>query len=73
MFDGIIRKDDPFYNFFYYHYLEELTLDETVDLLSHIAELEGDRELENFMKTVTGRESHPRHPSPLLWKPFQTH
>ena len=24
LFDGIIRKDDPFYNFFYYHHLEEV-------------------------------------------------
>jgi hypothetical protein len=60
LFDGIIRKDDPFYNFFYDHHLEELTLDETVDLLSHIAELEGDRELENFMKTVTLRDHRIR-------------
>ncbi|MBP5977713.1 tetratricopeptide repeat protein [Brasilonema sp. CT11] len=56
LFDGIIRKDDPFYNFFYPHHLEELTLDEAVDLLRHIAELEGDRELEDFIKTATGRD-----------------
>ncbi|KAB8334815.1 tetratricopeptide repeat protein, partial [Scytonema tolypothrichoides VB-61278] len=56
LFDGIIRKDDPFYNFFYYHHLEELTLDEAVDLLRHIAELEGDKELEDFIKTPTGRD-----------------
>ncbi|NMG06614.1 tetratricopeptide repeat protein [Brasilonema sp. UFV-L1] len=56
LFDGIIRKDDPFYNFFYAHHLEELTLDEAVDLLRHIAELEGDKELEDFIKTPTGRD-----------------
>ncbi|NMG19015.1 tetratricopeptide repeat protein [Brasilonema bromeliae] len=56
LFDGIIRKDDPFYNFFYYHHLEELTLDEAVDLLRHIAQLEGDKELEDFIKTATGRD-----------------
>ncbi|NJR75874.1 MAG: MarR family transcriptional regulator, partial [Scytonema sp. CRU_2_7] len=56
LFDGIIRKDDPFYNFFYPHHLEELTLDEAVDLLRHIAELEEDKELEDFIKTPTGRD-----------------
>ncbi len=54
--DGISRKDYPFYGFFSNHQLEELTLDEAVELLGHIANLEEDRELESFIHTSTGRD-----------------
>ncbi|MBD2776766.1 tetratricopeptide repeat protein [Iningainema tapete] len=56
LFDGVRRQDDPFYGFFYPHSLKELTLDEAVDLLRHIARLEEDKELESFIQSSTGRD-----------------
>lgn len=54
LFDGVNRQDDPFYGFFYPHYLEDLEISEAIDLLKQIAQLEGDRELEEFICTATG-------------------
>jgi len=56
LFDGVRLKDYPFYGFFYPYYLEELKLDEAIDLLIHIAKLEGDGKLESFIQTPTGRD-----------------
>lgn len=55
LFNGITKKESPFYGFFYPHHLEELNLSDAVALLSHIAELEGDKELESFIQSATGR------------------
>ncbi|WP_445637817.1 HTH arsR-type domain-containing protein [Nostoc sp. DSM 114161] len=56
LFDGVRKKDDPFYNFFHPHLLEDLKLNEAINLLRHIAKLEGDSELEYFIQTSTGQE-----------------
>ncbi|MEG3909007.1 tetratricopeptide repeat protein, partial [Microcoleus sp. w2-18aC4] len=54
-FKGIEHKKAPFYEFFNLHYLEKLNLDEVVCLLKNIAKLEGNKELELFIETPTGR------------------
>ncbi len=54
LFDGVSRRDDPFYGFFCHHHLEDLEIDEAIDLLRQIAELEGDSELESFIRTPIG-------------------
>jgi tetratricopeptide (TPR) repeat protein len=56
LFDAIGVKNYPFYGFFEIHELEDLNLDEAIDLLAHIAALEEDRELEDFIRTPTGRD-----------------
>ncbi|MCL1469139.1 tetratricopeptide repeat protein [Argonema antarcticum] len=55
LFDGVRLQDYPFYGTFNSHNLEKLKLDEAVDLLTKIANLEGNSELESFIQTPTGR------------------
>jgi tetratricopeptide (TPR) repeat protein len=55
LFKGIDHKKAPFYDFFNRHYLEKLNLDQVVCLLKNIAKLEGNKELELFIETPTGR------------------
>ena len=55
LFKAVRLQDYPFYGFFYSDELEKLNLDEAVELLAHIAKLSGDRELESFILTPTGR------------------
>ncbi|GET43136.1 TPR repeat-containing protein [Microseira wollei NIES-4236] len=56
LFDAVGVKNYPFYGFFEIHELKELNLDKAIDLLAHIAALEDDRELEDFIRTPTGRD-----------------
>ena len=56
LFNEVKLKDYPFYGFFYPYNLEKLELDEAVCLLTHIAKLEDDSELESFIQTQTGRD-----------------
>ena len=56
LFDAVGVKNYPFYEFFDIHELKDLNLDEAIDLLAHIAALEADRELEDFIRTPTGRD-----------------
>jgi tetratricopeptide (TPR) repeat protein len=55
LFDGISRRESPFFGFFQLEYLRPLTLDEAVLLLRRIAELKGDAELAAFLQTPIGR------------------
>jgi tetratricopeptide (TPR) repeat protein/DNA-binding transcriptional ArsR family regulator len=56
LFDGVKLYDHPFYGFFYSHTLNEFKVDDAVDLLNHIANLEGNTDLASFIQTPTGRD-----------------
>ncbi|WP_293196685.1 MULTISPECIES: tetratricopeptide repeat protein [unclassified Microcoleus] len=56
LFDGVKLYDNPFYGFFYSHILNEFKVDDAVDLLNHIAKLEGNTDLASFIQTPTGRD-----------------
>ncbi len=56
LFDGVKLYDNPFYGFFYSHILNEFQVDDAVDLLNHIANLEGNTDLASFIQTPTGRD-----------------
>ncbi|WP_293193897.1 MULTISPECIES: tetratricopeptide repeat protein [unclassified Microcoleus] len=56
LFDGVKLYDNPFYGFFYSHTLNEFKVDDAVDLLNHIANLEGNTDLASFIQTPTGRD-----------------
>jgi tetratricopeptide (TPR) repeat protein len=55
LFDGVSRRDSPFFGFFQIEHLRPLTLEEAVLLLKKIAELNGDAELAAFLQTPVGR------------------
>lgn len=55
LFNGISSRDYPFYGFFHINHLDELSLVESIELLSKLAELEGNINLATFMKTPKGR------------------
>ena len=55
LFDGVSRRDSPFFGFFQIEHLRPLTLEEAVLLLKKIAELKGDAELAGFLQTPIGR------------------
>jgi tetratricopeptide (TPR) repeat protein len=55
LFDGVSRRDSPFFGFFQIEHLRPLTLEEAVLLLKKIAELKGDAELAAFLQTPIGR------------------
>jgi DNA-binding transcriptional ArsR family regulator len=55
LFNGISLQSSPFYGFFRINHLEELSLDEATQLLSKIAELEGDSDLASLIRTSLGR------------------
>ncbi|PHX53618.1 hypothetical protein CP500_020555 [Tychonema bourrellyi FEM_GT703] len=56
LFDGVKGYDNPFYGFFYSHTLNEFKVDDSVDLLNHLAKLEGNNDLASFIQTPTGRD-----------------
>ena len=55
LFDGVSRRDSPFYGHFQIEYLKPLSLEEAIQLLRKIADLKGDSDLSAFLQTVTGR------------------
>ena len=55
LFNGISLRTSPFYGFFEVNYLQELTFDEAVSMLSKIAKLDGDEDLATLLKTPRGR------------------
>ncbi len=55
LFDGVSRRESPFFGFFQIEYLRPLTLEEAVLLLRKIAELKDDAELAAFLQTPVGR------------------
>ncbi|MFB2880912.1 tetratricopeptide repeat protein [Floridanema aerugineum] len=56
LFNGVKLQTSPFYGFFRIRHLKDLTLDEAVELLAKVAKVQGDRELESFIRTSTGRD-----------------
>ncbi|MEG4117151.1 tetratricopeptide repeat protein [Microcoleus sp. N9_B4] len=56
LFDGVKLSNNPFYDFFDLHELDEFKLDDAVALLNHIAKLEGNSELASFIQSPTGRD-----------------
>lgn len=55
LFGGVSLQTSPFYGFFRINHLEELTLEDATQLLTKIAELEGDEDLASLIKTSLGR------------------
>jgi tetratricopeptide (TPR) repeat protein len=56
LFNGVKQKNAAFYGFFYPQYLEQLELDEVIGLLKRIAKVQGDKDLESFIASSTGRD-----------------
>ena len=56
LFDGVKDSNNPFYDFFDLHELDEFKLDDAVALLNHIATLEGNSDLASFIQSPTGRD-----------------
>jgi tetratricopeptide (TPR) repeat protein len=56
LFEGVKLYDNPFYGSFYPHRLNEFNVDDAVDLLNHIAKLEGNSELASFIQSPIGRD-----------------
>ncbi|MEG4394058.1 tetratricopeptide repeat protein [Microcoleus sp. BROC3] len=56
LFDGVKLSNNPFYDFFDLHELDEFKLDDAVALLNHIANLEGNSDLASFIQSPTGRD-----------------
>ncbi|MEP6582235.1 tetratricopeptide repeat protein [Microcoleus vaginatus GB2-A3] len=56
LFDGVKHSNNPFYDFFDLHELDEFKLDDAVALLNHIATLEGNSDLASFIQSPTGRD-----------------
>ncbi|MEG4483799.1 tetratricopeptide repeat protein [Microcoleus sp. D2_18a_B4] len=56
LFDGVKLSNNPFYDFFDLHELDEFNLDDAVALLNHIATLEGNNDLASFIQSPTGRD-----------------
>jgi len=55
LFDGANDRDCPFFGFFDTEMLKMLTPQEAVEMLGKVAVLNGDKELEDFLKTERGR------------------
>ena len=55
LFEGVARRESPFFGFFQTTHLKALTLDQAVLLLAKIADLNGDAALVGFLKTPSGR------------------
>jgi DNA-binding transcriptional ArsR family regulator len=55
LFAGVREQDQPFYGFFDTRHLLPLSADEATELLQKIAVLNGDVDLEAFLKTPRGR------------------
>ena len=56
LFAGIEQKESPFYGFFTTQYLDKLTIAEATSLLTKIAQLQNDSELESFIHSSTGKD-----------------
>ncbi|MEG4056540.1 MULTISPECIES: tetratricopeptide repeat protein [unclassified Microcoleus] len=56
LFDGVKLSNNPFYEFFDLHELDEFKLDDAVALLNHIAKFEGNSDLASFIQSPTGRD-----------------
>lgn len=55
LFAGVAAQDQPFFGFFDTRHLQPLSAEEATELLQRIAVLNGDAELEAFLKTPRGR------------------
>jgi hypothetical protein len=55
LFEGVSRKNSPFFGFFHIYHLDELKLEDAVQLLYKIARRRGQNELAAFILTPTGR------------------
>jgi DNA-directed RNA polymerase specialized sigma24 family protein/DNA-binding transcriptional ArsR family regulator len=55
LFRGVSLQTSPFYGFFRITHLEELSIEEATQLLSNIAELDGDKDLAALIGTSLGR------------------
>ncbi|MEG3932655.1 tetratricopeptide repeat protein [Microcoleus sp. T3_B1] len=56
LFEGVKLSNNPFYDFFDLHELDEFNVDDAVALLNHIAKLEGNSDLASFIQSPTGRD-----------------
>ncbi|MEM9276726.1 MAG: tetratricopeptide repeat protein [Cyanobacteria bacterium P01_F01_bin.143] len=56
LFDGVEKKDAAFYGFFATEYLDKLSIEEATSLLTKIAQLQKDLELESFIQAPTGKD-----------------
>jgi tetratricopeptide (TPR) repeat protein len=56
LFSGVSDRDSPFYGFFTPEYLAKLTREEATNLLTKIAELQKDKELETFIQSPIGKD-----------------
>ena len=56
LFDGVKLSNNPFYDFFDLHELDEFRLDDAVALLNHIPKLKGNNDLASFIQIPTGRD-----------------
>ena len=55
LFDGVSDRDEPFFGFFDTIHLKTLSVEEATDLLVRLAEINGDKELADFLGTPRGR------------------
>jgi len=55
LFEGVRLHDLPFYGFFAVSHLEELSLDSANELMRRLAELRGDEELAEFLRSDVAR------------------
>ena len=55
LFNGVKLRQFPFHGFFRIRYLEDLRVEDAVQLLANIAQLNGNAELESYIKTPNGR------------------
>lgn len=55
LFEDVTKRTSPFFGFFQTEHLKQLSLDDAVELLSKIANLNGDKDLAAFLATPAGR------------------
>lgn len=55
LFAGVSKREKPFFGFFDTVHLKNLSVEEAVELLEKIAELNGQPELVDFLRTPTGK------------------
>ncbi len=55
LFGGVQVRTSPFYGFFEIHHLNRFSFEEALEMLQKIAELKGDVELANLLRTPIGR------------------
>jgi tetratricopeptide (TPR) repeat protein len=55
LFDGVSRRESPFFGFFQIEYLRPLAFEQAVLLLRKIADLKGDTDLAAFLQTRQGQ------------------